>query len=172
MKRFVDKGQRQEQTRGHLILSNPPPTPKLPQEKKKKTNVPTIPVVFAFGFFMIWVTDSRISLRNCMATRLRVCTNVMQKWRLREKKDKVRWIWEKEEKHSEIKQLQMQEFIGCLFMTYIVKLLPVLGIRALKYPDCKLAWGCHALGVIKTHRGKSNTPGCSVPPLPSNCPLL
>lgn len=35
MKRFVDKGQRQEQTRGHLILSNPPPTPKLPQEKKK-----------------------------------------------------------------------------------------------------------------------------------------
>ena len=85
---------------------------------------------------------------------------------LREKKDKVRWIWEKEEKHSEIKQLQMQEFIGCLFMTYIVKLLPVLGIRALKYPDCKLAWGCHALGVIKTHRGKSNTPGCSVPTPP------
>lgn len=34
----------------------------------------------------------------------------------------------------------MQEFIGCLFMLLfmisIVKLLPVLGIRALKYPDC------------------------------------
>lgn len=98
IKKFVDKGQRQEQTGGHLIFSNPPPTPKLPQEKKKNPNVPTIPVVFAFGFFMIWVTDSRISLRNCMATRLRVCTNVMQKWRLRKKKDKVRWIWDKEGK--------------------------------------------------------------------------
>lgn len=48
----MDKGQRQEQTGDHLILSSPPTPPELPQEEKTP-RVPTIPVVFAFGFFMI-----------------------------------------------------------------------------------------------------------------------